>query len=123
LLNLSDDGSITLIYPVHRASLLCSGKSVLENFNLKPVPSDQAPCREILKLFATTCPRDFTMFEVDSIKPAPAAGDDFDHLLLAAASGNGRGAIPVAGQDWIALERSFSYGNAADALSMKGSNG
>ena len=123
LLNLSDDGSITLVYPVHRASLLCAGKSVVENFNLKPVPSHQAPCREILKLFATTCPRDFTIFETDSIKPAPAVGDDLDLLLLAAALGNGLRATPVAGQDWIALERSFSYGSAAGALSMKGSHG
>jgi hypothetical protein len=111
MLNLVENGSIRLVYPIGEPSLLYAGRTLRKRFPLEAPREGEAPCREMVKLFATTALRDYSIFEAQSLRPALRPADSFDQLLLAAAFGPGRGGNPNVPCDWIALEQGFSYGS------------
>ena len=111
LLDLSSDGSVSVIYPIGAEEFVAPGKTwskELETF----VPDGYDSVRDVLKLIATTSPADFRFLSQEAVRGgAPLSKsrgrnrNPLEQLLAHAAIGTTRGAREVKVETWTTVDR------------------
>ena len=112
LLDLSSDGSVELVYPVHgEQEFVAPGKTWskhLETF----VPPGQKSVRDVIKLIATTTYADFSFLQQGAVRGGLRLGqtrgnsrNSLEELLANASMGTLRGVKDVDLQDWVTVDR------------------
>lgn len=110
ILDLSTDGSVSVIYPREGAAeLLPAGATWTQTFETY-LPEGFTSVKDVLRLFATTTQLDFRFLEQDAIRGGESltrgpGTDPLAQLLAQAALGTTRGARPLVLADWITAER------------------
>ena len=111
LLDLSSDGSISVLYPPPGAQeKLISGESFEREFEVF-VPPDLDEVTDIFKVLATTKPINAQIFQQAQVRSAesypPLPQDPLEQFLTVAMQGHLRGSRPVGLEGWVTKHRSL----------------
>ena len=112
LLNLSADGSITVLYPPPGAQeKLVAGKAFEREFEVF-IPPDRDEVTDIFKILATTNPINALVFQQAQVRsteslPSLSPQDPLEQFLTASVQGRLRGARPVGLEGWATKQRSL----------------
>jgi Caspase domain len=105
LLDISSDGSVEVVYPRQgQEEFLAPGKAWSESLETF-VPEGRDSIRDVLKVFATTTPVNFSFLRQGAVRGAPGlkkgSGAPLEELLSGAAIGTSRGTkLPVKVASW-----------------------
>lgn len=114
VLDLSEDGSVDVLYPVRGAQEFVAPNKTWEKPLEAFVPSGRKSVRDVLKLIATTSYTDFNFLKQEAVRGggplSPTHGNSrnpLEELLGNAAVGTTRGARPIEVKGWTTADRVF----------------